>query len=791
MKKIANAPCKQCTLPSKIIENVSKYFKGAALEIFKTQMKLATVSKKGRRYSSLQRRFCLGLYFHSPRAYRFMSKIFTLPTTRMLRYWLNKIYMEVGWNESVFAFLKEKTSAMKDEEKLCGITFDAVSIKSSIHYDKSYDKFIGFEDCGQYFKGEKPAQYAMVFMAKGLCKKWKQVLGYFLYNKSIPADILKTMIHDCIVKLISCGLHPKFVVCDQDASNRSAFSKLNVSIETPYVEVKDEKIFFFYDTPHLLKSTRNNFTKYDIQIGNDVASWRHIVNFYASDKMHPIRIAPKLTDSHIDSNSFEKMKVKYATQILSRTVASGLYTYAALGGLPKEATGTATFVYKINELFDVFNSSVRYHYRKRKCAVDGMNDNLQFLNDMKLWLSSWKVIGTNRQIPSIKGWLLNIASLQALWEDVSSKYKLEYLLTRRINQDCLENFFCCIRKAGGNNYTPNVLQLKSGMKNLVCNNILSDSYNGNCSDDHTPLISFLHKFDNDTCNDSQPSTILSEFSKIGTRDTCNTNYSESSNSNVDKDQMSPLDDADDIEQFLNNFDYNFDSVEDPPCFSVPADDTSTDSLDYQSIAGNSVENQSLSSIQDFIHNFDYNVDFMEDSAPPYHSKKLDPPTNELIEDNIISYISGYCCHRILKIHDCIPCKSILLKTPDDKDETSLREIFLLKKGDGDDVRYLSHPSQKVFDAIKSFEQIFQKKIMSLIHCDGPKQKLYSYISEVCITDLMLCQEVEPILKGSYLNMRLQYYARFFNQTLRMKRKYSTVDLPPAKRCRKVKTITHV
>ena len=79
------------------------------------------------------------------------------------------------------------------------------------------------------------------------------------------------MIHDCIIKLSSCGLHPKFVVCDQDASNRSAFAKLNVSSATPYVKVNDEKIFFFYDTPHLIKSTRNTLTKYDIQVGSDIA----------------------------------------------------------------------------------------------------------------------------------------------------------------------------------------------------------------------------------------------------------------------------------------------------------------------------------------------------------------------------------------------------------------------------------------------------------------------------------------------------------------------------------------
>ena len=93
-----------------------------------------------------------------------MSKVFTLPTTRMIRYWLSKVDMEVGWNNSVFSFLNTKASTMSTEDKLCGITFDAVSIKSGVYYQQSNDKFVGFEDCGQYYKGEKPAQFAMVFI---------------------------------------------------------------------------------------------------------------------------------------------------------------------------------------------------------------------------------------------------------------------------------------------------------------------------------------------------------------------------------------------------------------------------------------------------------------------------------------------------------------------------------------------------------------------------------------------------------------------------------------------------
>lgn len=39
------------------------------------------------------------------------------------------------------------------------------------------------------------------------------------------------------------------------------------------VEYEDDKIFFMYDTPHLLKSVRNNLKKYDFTYNNETYSW--------------------------------------------------------------------------------------------------------------------------------------------------------------------------------------------------------------------------------------------------------------------------------------------------------------------------------------------------------------------------------------------------------------------------------------------------------------------------------------------------------------------------------------
>lgn len=53
-------------------------------------------------------------------------------------------------------------------------------------------------------------------------------------------------------------------------------------------------------------------------------TWKDIIIAYEMDKNSFLRLrqVPKLTDRHIFPHLFPKMKVKYATQVLSHTVAN-------------------------------------------------------------------------------------------------------------------------------------------------------------------------------------------------------------------------------------------------------------------------------------------------------------------------------------------------------------------------------------------------------------------------------------------------------------------------------------
>ena len=106
--------------------------------------------------------------------------------------------------------------------------------------------------------------------------------------------------------------------------------------------------------------------KYTFRFGKLVANWKDIELFYNKYKELTIRSAHKLTDKHIHLNNFNKMKVKYATQVLSHAVAVSLCTYISSGVLPQSVMGTAQFILTFDTLFDSVNSSKLHLPKKLK-----------------------------------------------------------------------------------------------------------------------------------------------------------------------------------------------------------------------------------------------------------------------------------------------------------------------------------------------------------------------------------------------------------------------------------------
>ena len=76
--------------------------------------------------------------------------------------------------------------------------------------------------------------------------------------------------------------------------------------------------------------------------------WEHIAKLYYSDLDFGLHQLPKLTVEHIQLKSFAKMKVSFAVQVLSKTVAQALQRHYSSG----EASETAKFCKMMNDSFN-------------------------------------------------------------------------------------------------------------------------------------------------------------------------------------------------------------------------------------------------------------------------------------------------------------------------------------------------------------------------------------------------------------------------------------------------------
>ena len=259
-----------------------------------------------------------------------------------------------GINEFFIQQLKLKVATMTDICRECVILFDEMSIKSHLEYSSAMDIIEGFEDMGHLGRTKKLGKYAGVFLVRGLIHQWKLPIGYFISEHGLRGATIKKLLSDVILQLVSIKLEPRAFVCDQAGTNRKAMSLLSVSPEKPYFEEGERKIFCLYDVPHLVKSLRNNFLKNDFVLDNEILSFENVRQVYKLDSSSfSTRALWKLSPAHIWPNTFQKMVVRLATQVLSFSVAAAIRSSVALSKLKlASALPTADFIHFINYLFD-------------------------------------------------------------------------------------------------------------------------------------------------------------------------------------------------------------------------------------------------------------------------------------------------------------------------------------------------------------------------------------------------------------------------------------------------------
>lgn len=90
---------------------------------------------------------------------------------------------------------------------------------------------------------------------------------------------------------------------------------------------------------------------------NAAIKWNYVTNLYKLQEEQQLHLANKLTHRHIEFKN-EILKVKLATQLLSRSVAKAIQFCESNLDLPefKNFSPTSEFIMTINNVFNILNT---------------------------------------------------------------------------------------------------------------------------------------------------------------------------------------------------------------------------------------------------------------------------------------------------------------------------------------------------------------------------------------------------------------------------------------------------
>jgi hypothetical protein len=322
-----------------LMKEISNSLNAEAVRLLAAIFRNSRHKPRGRRWNFEEKILALSLLKRSPKCYTLLQTLFPLPSGRTLQSLLSAVHFKTGINTHVFDALRHSVQKMSEKDRYCCLLFDEMSIRENVRFNQKFNCIEGFEDLGSQGRTCNIANHALLFMVRGLHRKWKQPVAYYLSCGSTKAEMLVQFLKEVLDACQHVGLHVVATVCDMGTNNVKTMKLLGSTGGQPFFQFQNQEIATIYDPPHLLKCTRNLFRKYNVQFESEhmvsqlpvIAKWEHIKKIYEQDKLFVIRRLVKLTDDHLAPDARCAMKVSLAAQVMSHTVAAALYAEVACG----------------------------------------------------------------------------------------------------------------------------------------------------------------------------------------------------------------------------------------------------------------------------------------------------------------------------------------------------------------------------------------------------------------------------------------------------------------------------
>lgn len=347
----------------------------------------------------------------------------------------------------------------------------------------------------------------ITFYLVGVAERWKQIVAYHFTGSSIDGTSLAKMVNEVITAASAIGLRVIAVTSDMGPSNQSMWkalhiysrkTSLSISINNP--AEPDHRVYFLADVPHLLKNLRAAFLNHrEIILPNDVCTSNNLssskvmlshledlVNFTSSGESD-FALAHKLTKDTISlQGHFSKMNVSTAVHLFSREVSASLKYLVMKHNRSRDYLTTAWFLDMIDRWFTLMSSRhpvsalSTYNSESYLNAINHLQTVIKVTQTMQIGERAvWK--------PVQAGIVLSTTSVLTIFSDLVP-VQLDFLLTSRFSQDCVENLFSLVRSKSP---VPTPREFKYALKTITVAQYLKPVYSGNYDFDEREYLGDL------------------------------------------------------------------------------------------------------------------------------------------------------------------------------------------------------------------------------------------------------------------------------------------------------------
>ncbi len=465
VKRLEDKPEKKVTrskIKDILLKELSPFFTRTQILCFLRRKKSWT---RIRGWTSSDMSLALTIHLLSPRAYRHLqrNKVLPLPGPTTLREYLRRFQIQEGFMDNVLEFLKAKIQSMPANDRIVGIMFDEVHLKKTIEYDKATDSIIG------------PNSSSNVVLVRGIGgKSWKIPIWF-----KFGFGLTKQEYLNIVGKLTEVGFHVVSSTCDMGPKNRGLAKELGITMDQPYVEHPDhpgKPVFWLFDVPHLLKLLRLHFLNSGFKLrSGTVINKEMLLKVHSAIRDNDITAGHHLTEADIHVRRQDLQSVKRAVKVMSWRTASVIRLLApSIAPDPEDYNVMivlSNFIAHVDRWFDVSNSQSKFDRKEMRCGLRVHHDKqVSVLEEFHDEVKGLQVIGKSGLLPWQTGICHTIKAMLLLYDHVKSIHGLEYVLTRRLNQDPLEHSFSVIRGMGACN-NPGSLDFKRRFRLMILSGI--------------------------------------------------------------------------------------------------------------------------------------------------------------------------------------------------------------------------------------------------------------------------------------------------------------------------------